>query len=708
MFELFGIGRTWAGAFRSDPLEERRGTVADSPISATALRLNPATTETSDTTRDRFGAASTALKVALGGFARETKPVYTTTLAGGKSSTAMVGGLSARVDPFGVDYHSLQTTSEVNTTVAGTTRISTAAIGLDITSAESASRLTSSTGLGLDITGAVSTRISEEEMTTATSGTLNSSSLTFTSGANTSSSTGTLTGTFTGVGKAADATSLEVKIKMNSTLGGGLPLLGGAADVKFEVKDQTGEKIFEFDGNIRPGEQVYLGDDIGLSLAFSAGQLKNNHTATTTITRTPISVDANATFNNANPSLRPKFDNNEQVTAGSFKVNGTTIAVNANDTINTVISRINSSGAGVTASLSGDKITLVTNSNSDQDIKLENDTSNFLKATKLDGADTTKGNLRDDERLLKDTSRFGSVDSGSFKINGVTISIDKDSDTLNDVIAKINGAGAGVTASFNSTTNRIELVTTANTEDLITVSNDTTGFLSDAKLSTNNTDRGNIRDDQQVLSKTTQFDEVTTGSFTVNGVSVSINKDTDTLASIISRVNSSGAGVTASYDVATDKLVFTPDGATLALENDTSGFLAAVNVATGTTSAVTQANPDAAFNGNGANAPFFDPGLSVGTGKFTVNGVEIDVKANDTINSVLAKITTSAAGVTATYDSATELVTLTAREGNTGPITLGADTSGFLAAVKLDGTAAPSVSTVSYSSFTSALGEMAE
>ena len=53
----------------------------------------------------------------------------------------------------------------------------------------------------------------------------------------------------------------------------------------------------------------------------------------------------------------------------------------------------------MTASLSGDKITIVTNSYSDQDIKLENDSSNFLKATQLDGASTVKGDLSDDERF---------------------------------------------------------------------------------------------------------------------------------------------------------------------------------------------------------------------------------------------------------------------------------------------------------------------
>ena len=103
----------------------------------------------------------------------------------------------------------------------------------------------------------------------------------------------------------------------------------------------------------------------------------------------------------------------------------------------------------------------------------------------------------------------------------------------------------------------------------------------------------------------------------------------------------------------------------------------------------------------------FDAGLSVRQGSFTVNGVAISVKKDDSINSVLAKITASAAGVTATYDSATELVTLTSKVSGTSPITAAGDTSGFLAAVKLAG-ATSSLSTDSYSAFTTAIGDLPE
>ena len=166
--------------------------------------------------------------------------------------------------------------------------------------------------------------------------------------------------------------------------------------------------------------------------------------------------------------------------------------------------------------------------------------------------------------------------------------------------------------------------------------------------------------------------------------------------------------MTASYDAANDKLVFTPTTGSLTVSGDTSGFLAAAKMSTGTTLATDYVNPDAAFNATGLNRPFFDPGKTVTAGTFTINGVTINVAATDSINSVLAKITGSAAGVTASYDSTTELVTLTSNVANR-PITIGAaDTSGFLAAVKLDDAAPTSVSTVSYSSLTETLGTMTE
>ncbi len=79
-----------------------------------------------------------------------------------------------------------------------------------------------------------------------------------------------------------------------------------------------------------------------------------------------------------------------------------------------------------------------------------------------------------------------------------------------------------------------------------------------------------------------------TGSFSINGVSISWNAGTDSLNSVIGRINSSSAGVNAQYNSVTDQLVLTnkATGQTAINLADTSGnFLAAMNLAPGTTGA---------------------------------------------------------------------------------------------------------------------------
>jgi hypothetical protein len=226
----------------------------------------------------------------------------------------------------------------------------------------------------------------------------------------------TLSGTFTGVGSAASATSLKFKATANITLDSTT-----GQNLKFHVLDQNDNTLFSFnEDNIKAGDKVYLGDDIGPYVAFSAGTVVPNATGTSAVTRTPTHVDSAAIFNDANPNLRPRFDRGAQITAGEFKINGTSIGVNANDSINSVLARINSTVSGVTASFANDKISIVNNSGSNP-VVLSNDTSGFLAATKLSAAVTTKGHIRDDEQVLAKTSQFGSVTSGAFTINGVSI-----------------------------------------------------------------------------------------------------------------------------------------------------------------------------------------------------------------------------------------------------------------------------------------------
>jgi flagellar capping protein FliD len=97
-------------------------------------------------------------------------------------------------------------------------------------------------------------------------------------------------------------------------------------------------------------------------------------------------------------------------------------------------------------------------------------------------------------------------------------------------------------------------------------------------------------------------------------------------------------------------------------------------------------NPYGRFNATGLNGPNFEPGVSVSTGAFWINGQRINVSAAATIHGVLASITASDAGVTATWDDDEEKVVLTLdTPGTGGSIEITGDTSGFVAAVKLTG-----------------------
>src|SRR5207237_10827583 len=95
---------------------------------------------------------------------------------------------------------------------------------------------------------------------------------------------------------------------------------------------------------------------------------------------------------------------------------------------------------------------------------------------------------------------------------GQTVQVDT-GDTIQSIIWKINNSGARVTASYDAAEDKIKLQTTYNSEDEVPIGNDTSGFLAAAHLDAANTVRGNIRDDQQVLSKTSQLGYVTSVTF---------------------------------------------------------------------------------------------------------------------------------------------------------------------------------------------------
>lgn len=687
---LSGAGLDLSGMFAHASLHFNRAAARSSAASDTAAeKTDP---------RDAVRRAASDLVNALRGLRVTPQPVFATRYFGGLPVAAAFVHDIQLPDYLGTPS-TLRTTEAINTQT-DTSRTSSAAIGLDLspeapsvlrsaalgldltspsrpsvlssaaplgidlTSPEAPSVLSSSAPLGMDVTSpdAPSTITSTAEMNSSPTS-LDDYDLTFGGGIHAQ-----LSGGYTG-------TSTTLRVRLN----GSTHISTSPSSVSADLLDDHNQVLASFSGSLSAGQSVSFGST-GVKVRFTSGiSVLGGTSSTSHVSQTATTVDTNASFN-AGWGKAPVFDDFQTVIAGSFKVNGTSITVRANDKISTVIKHINDDVAGVTASVSGDRVVITTDANTEDAISLTDDTSGFLAATKLATAATTPGNIRDDQQILSKTSQFWSVANGSFTVNGATISVDRSADTVSSIISRINGANAGVTAAYDSASDRVVLTTTSNTEDPIVVGSDTSGFLAAAKLATANTAPGNIRDDRQVLAKTTQFGSVVDGSFDVNGVSISVDRDTDTYVSVVSRINDANAGVTAAYDASADRIVLT--GTTnseddIVVGNDTSGFLAAAQLDTSNT--VRGNIPDdqqvlaktSQFGG-------------VASGSFTLNGATISVDRDaDTFQTLVSRMNAAGAGVTAAYDVAGDRIVLTGMWASEDEIDVGDDSTGFLAAAGL-------------------------
>jgi hypothetical protein len=98
----------------------------------------------------------------------------------------------------------------------------------------------------------------------------------------------------------------------------------------------------------------------------------------------------------------------------------------------------------------------------------------------------------------------------------------------------------------------------------------------------------------------------------------------------------------------------------------------------------TDVDPNAAFDAADANLrPRFEGGAQVTAGSFAVNGTRIEVRADDNINSLLARINENVPDVVASF--ADDRITLATRANARQDIQLGDDSSGFLQAARLQG-----------------------
>ena len=227
-----------------------------------------------------------------------------------------------------------------------------------------------------------------------------------------------------------------------------------------------------------------------------------------------------------------------EITAGTFTINGVEFTVDpATQSLNTILSQITASSAGVNASYDAGTDTVTFENKTAGDTSLINfgatdDTSDFLDALNVTGAMQTTGGsgsttvtstrnlgaVDPSETLNAVSFAGGAVTAGTFTINGISISVDPTADSLLDVVQRINDSDAHVTASYDSSSDTIRVVADTLGSRTISLASGTSNFLDVTNLTTATQTAG---DDAQ---------------FTVNGGAVQ-TRNTNEVSDAIGGVN---------------------------------------------------------------------------------------------------------------------------------------------------------------------------
>ena len=217
--------------------------------------------------------------------------------------------------------------------------------------------------------------------------------------------------------------------------------------------------------------------------------------------------------------------------------------------------------------------------------------------------------------------------------------------------------------------------------------------LASSTVATSSAVLGDVIDTGVALDSSGISTEITSGTFTVNGVAFTVDPTTDSLTDIISDINGSSAGVTVTYDSGTDKVTFENSTASdtslinFGATDDDSNFLAVINVTEATQSTNGSGSTEATSTRNlGAidytttldSINFADGAVTAGT--FSINGISITVDdiSTETLGNILAKINDSDAQVTASYDTTSDSIQVVSKTLGSRTVNFTSGTSNFI------------------------------
>jgi len=284
----------------------------------------------------------------------------------------------------------------------------------------------------------------------------------------------------------------------------------GVKRLRIRVRDTDNKTLANvtINANDPIGQQYNLPN--GLNFTLGPGALVKNDefllNVSDTIGSAVIAGNPFDGVRNANPNLEPGLS----VTGGTLTINGVNITVDATDSVDTMVTAINQSAAGVTASFDATRERLVLTQDTPglaPTVVIDSDDSGFASAIKLAGATVTPGRDADIDSPLANVNQFQGVQSGTITVNQTDIAIDVQTDSLRDVLDRINASQTDATVVYTEPPQQVRF----GSNRTVTLDDGTTGFLAALNIPRGSfgSSRGNGFSNGQSRALTETVDRVT-------------------------------------------------------------------------------------------------------------------------------------------------------------------------------------------------------
>ena len=245
---------------------------------------------------------------------------------------------------------------------------------------------------------------------------------------------------------------------------------------------------------------------------------------------------------------------------------------------------------------------------------------------------------------------FDVTPDGTVTINGVTFTL-SDYTTVDDFMEAVNeDETANANIYYDSTRDRL-IIESTTSDNLVLSETGTNGFLTEVNIAsdTYSTNTTGLNSSQYLheMNFDTALESTDSGSFKINGVTITWDAGEDTLNTVITEINNSAANVTAFYDDTLDRLVITSDTAgseAIEWEDVEGSLLGSVLKFDGVTQSI---GDNAIFTINSTDA---SDEITKSSNSFSINGLNITLKAATVVNNDYTDSETTSVTVTSRKD----------------------------------------------------------